>query len=277
MSNKLKLCEKKKTIGTYSTSDSITVRSVEALSEQLVLPFEQKKDGLTAAQIVEQMGPFRLAVTVAYQLKIDKDAAIEHGSTLQRRVLKNALGQRWKKKGWAPFVGVVVIEQADITKKVGESPLAALHPLSLPPDTVTFHLHILIKDHPELPADDNAALKIMQDAYEKGRTSLYVTRRQKKLHLLGKSGVLVQLVTDQTAACEYCTKAASDWRWKWDEWICFLSGDGITRLAQPAEQERDLGWAWKDDRRRGKPSKREAHVGTAGLDRITQARKHKSR
>jgi hypothetical protein len=206
---------------TYNESE------VQHYAQRSVISFEGTSRPIYLALFLQLNGPYRFFATLSFEYELPYAKAIEYGSLHARRVTKHAIGKHWKWRGLAPLTGMVVLERAKLfhrsTRKFGG-----------------YHFHYLIEDHPSLPRDDQAALKVMQDAFQKAAKRLVLKslkrkgRKSKDVKLVTKAnGTQVQLVYDLPGVCKYVSKEAWHWQWEWLDRVFYLGENGIQGYPEP--------------------------------------------
>lgn len=177
----------------------------------------------TCADHILAMGPYRFFVTLTFQVKVSKREALAYASTVQRRCQRNLFGKRWKKSGVRSIQGVAIMEQASI---ICSKPEGSQKRPFIDVDLDNFHFHILIKQHPLWTSNDEDILADVCKAYGDAITALHKQGTRQSL-ISSMDGVKVSLVHDQEGICSYCAKASHNPYWQWNDWVYFLSENGM--------------------------------------------------
>lgn len=204
-------------INTVSTEIAKTVSDSLIFTEvRTSKKFNQRE---YVAQILRQFGPYRFFGTLSYQYPLSFWQAEQFASLHARDVTKILFGKR-RKKGFLPLEGIVVLEKASLFSDAQwDNP----------------HFHYLIKDHQDLPRDDEAALQLLSGAFT-GATRRLV---QKNVYRKGRkkpedrslvsktSGILVKLTDERDYLCWYLSKESTAKDWDWVDRIYHLGKDGL--------------------------------------------------
>ncbi|WP_430389778.1 hypothetical protein [Dyella sp. 20L07] len=174
-------------------------------------------------RMLKAFGPYRFFLTISFQTEFKRHEAMYYGKKYLRRFMRSLLGQKWKKQGLGTLEGIVVIESAPIYKNVKK---AEGDEIGKKERVGGHHLHILMKDHPALPVNDNAALTMVQNALNKASRGFY--RDNTRISLISYGRALAKLVHNEDGLCGYCAKDAKKSGWNWDDWCFYLSEDGFS-------------------------------------------------
>lgn len=155
---------------------------------------------------IECYGDYRFFVTLTYQRALNSMQTMEFSKQVVRDVIKRIVGKHAKQRRKHPPVeGVAVLEMARLSNQTDEGG----------------HIHILLKDHPQLPRDNQDGIDFLRkifngassrlklaNLYGKGRRVVESTRLVNSV-----TGVHVRLVDDQKKAAGYMSKQSSrsDW------------------------------------------------------------------